>query len=105
MSEEEVKAGPFYMPSFGFTIRIAKRILINFLPSSLKERVHCKMLWCTVLYFVEGLYKLAPYLLRMSQECSHTLYLFKQNLSYKSATKKQVNRIIIILFRLNVDVR
>ena len=81
VSEEEVKAGPFYMPSFGFTIRIAKRILINFLPSSLKERVHCKMLWCTVLYFVEGLYKLAPYLLRMSQECSHTLYLFKQNLS------------------------
>ena len=36
VSEEEVKAGPFYMPSFGFTTRIAKRILINnFLPSSL----------------------------------------------------------------------
>ena len=82
MSEEEVKAGPFYMPSFGFTTRIAKRILINnFLPSSLKERVHCKTLRCTVLYFMEGLYKLAPYLLRMFQECSHTLYSFKQNLS------------------------
>ena len=82
MSEEEVKAGPFYMPSFGFTTRIAKRILINnFLPSSLNKRVHYKMLWCAVLYFVEGLYKLAPYLLRMFQECSHTLYPFKQNLS------------------------